>query len=170
MDKSVPFRFLFWGTIVLFTAAIILSIIFPFTNCYNSSYYYSCSWYNSYYYYECSTGYSTYCCSTSSYSYCGNSSYCIPKPNYYNYGRPCMGFIIAAWVLYGVSFLMAIGVFIMFCQLRDRVRQGAYANLAVNPGNVIVNNQPNYQPPPIYGNPVMYSDNQAFVPPVRNIE
>jgi len=112
MDKSKCFTFLFWGAIVVFSVAIILNIIWPFTSCNNVTNY-SCSYYYYYNTYEC-ISYGTHYCCQSGYSYCG-SSYCYIKPAYY---RPCMGVMIAAWCLYGLAFFMAITVFIMFCNLR----------------------------------------------------
>jgi hypothetical protein len=166
MDKSKCFTFLFWGAIVVFSLAVLLNIIWPFTSC--NDYYSSCS----YSYYQCTSYGTVYCCPS---SYSCSSYYCYPKNNY-----PCPGLIIAAGVMYGLAFLMAIVVFIMFCQLKERARLGVYAD-SNNPTNhLIYNSPPLYVPshqfyPPSYNPPIVYSDgnsqsngNTGFNQPVIN--
>jgi len=104
MDQSKGFTFLFWGAIVVFSVAIILNIIWPFTSCY---------WCSGYWPISCvSSGGTHYCC-TSSYGYCASSGCYVS----YNDG-PCIGVIITAGCLYIIAFFMAIAVFIMFRNLR----------------------------------------------------
>jgi hypothetical protein len=72
-----------------------------------------------------------------------------------------MGVIIAAWVLYGVSFFGTVGVFFMFFQLRQRARNGGYVNLNIAP--VYAGYRNDYgiaNPNPYYNqnNIIVYSD------------
>lgn len=152
MDQSKPFKALFWGSIVCILVGAILCIIFPFTSCSSYSYnYYSCYDYYYYYIYECYSG-STYYCCQSGYSYCG-SSYCVTKPLYPWY-RPCAGVMITGSSLIGLGGLLAIFVFVMFCNFRSKIKRGVYNHMVC----------PQYQGlnQPLYGNPVIvYSDQQV---------
>jgi len=137
MDQSKLFRFVFFGSIVCICIGIICYIIFPFSTCYR----HSCSWY---YYstYECNSYGIAYCCSFSS-TYCGNSSYCQMKPT-----SVCFGWMIAGSSLMGLGGLLAIFVFIMFCNFRSKLRNGT-AYLKMPPANQY----------PIYQQPIIiYSD------------
>ena len=136
MDQSKLFRFLFFGSIVSIFIAIICLIIFPFSSCYV----HSCSWY---YYstYECSNYGSTFCCYNAS-PYCGSYN-CYLKPT-----GICLGWMIAGNSFFCLGGLMAIFVFIMFCNFRSKLRNGT-AYLKMPP----VHQYPVYQPPII-----VYSD------------
>jgi len=142
METSLPFKILFIGTIAMFTAAIILSIVFPLTKCNETATYgyHSCSWYfGSNYYYQCYSGSSLYCCTYGFYS-CGDQN-CRIKPT-----GLCWGIIIAAWALYGLSFFGAIAVFVIFRHFRQRSRDGAYINiLSANVARIA----------PVYGNNII---------------
>lgn len=151
MDQSKLFRFLFWGSISTIILGTIFMIVFPFSDCN----YHSCSWwyYNSY---ECSSGGEHYCCYSGATSYCGNWNYCWYKPR-----QACIGWMIAGSTLMGLGFLLAIFVFVMFCNFRSKIRNGTgYLNV---PGNQVFNG---YQPPVvIYSNQNQYPQYQQYVPP-----
>jgi len=157
MDQSKCFTFMFWGAIATLLAAVILTVIWPFTSCMETSIY-SCSSLYPYPYVpnEC-ISYGTHYCCPNSYSYCG-SSQCYVKPSF---PTMCIGVIIAAWCLYSITFFMAIFVFIMFCNLRNKARIGVYSdnNGITNP--LMYNNNPQLILP--NNNPIVYSD--AFSQP-----
>lgn len=150
MDQSKCFRLLFWGSIFFISVGVILCIIFPFTSCsrYN---YNSCAWYYYAYPNECTSYSVTYCCQNG-YSSCGGY-YCIEKPLRYS---ACAGVIIAGGSLTGVGFFLAIFVFIMFCNFRGKIRNGAYLGMAqpIQPNAYQGAYNPNYAPNPV----IIYSD------------
>lgn len=153
MDQSKLFRFLFWGSISAFCLGVICMIVLPFTECS----YYSCSWWYSSSY-ECYSGGKAYCCYSGA-TYCGNWNSCWYKPM-----RPCTGWMVAGSTLMTFGFLLAIFVFVMFCNFRSKIRNGTgYLNV---PGNQVFNA---YQPPVvIYSNqnqPQLYPQYQQYVPP-----
>jgi hypothetical protein len=120
MDQSKLFRFLFWGSIASIVIGLILCTIFPFTDC-NSYSAYSCSWWYYSYPYQCTNNGKVYCCPSSS-SYC-SYSYCYEKP--YTYSA-CIGLLIAGSSLLALGGLLAIFVFVMFCNFRSKIRNGGY--------------------------------------------
>jgi ABC-type lipoprotein release transport system permease subunit len=155
MDQSKLFRFLFWGSIACICIGTISFIIFPFTDCS----YRSCAWSYPSAPYECKAYGSSYCCS--SYQYCGDYRYCWPRPIY-----PCIGWMIAGSTLIALGFLFAIVVFIMFCNFRNRIKNGtAYLNMPscpVYPSPIIVYSNQNL-PQPQYQQYVQNSHEQHNV-------
>ena len=146
MKDSIPFKFCFVGAITLVVAVIIMGIILPFSAC-NSYSYHTCTYYyGSYYYYECySSSYgSTYCCNNNFY-YCGDSN-CYYKPSDYYHYNSCMGVFIAMWVCSGVSFILMVATFIMFCNFQGRAKKGLVLVNPPNYANYVDSSNPN----PIY--------------------
>lgn len=153
MDQSKCFRLIFWGSIFFISVGVLLMIIFPFTTCSRYSYY-SCSWYYYNYPNECTSFAVTYCCQ-SGYGSCG-SYYCIEKPLLY---RACDWVIITGGSMMGVGFFLAIFVFIMFCNFRGKIKNGAYLGMPqlIQPYPYQAYQgayNPNYAPSPV----IVYSD------------
>ena len=130
MDSSFIFKLCFVSAIVLCTATIVLSCVLPYANCGSTQ---PCPNYYSYYTDDCFRGGDHYCCNYL-YSYCGDPSYCITKPNYY---KACWGIDLAIDCCGGATFFLAVAVFIMFCNFRRRTREPMYNPVLRQQGNPV---------------------------------
>lgn len=114
MDNSTAFKASFGAAIGLCTVTIVLACLLPYVNCSPSM---PCPYYYSYYTEDCFRGNVPYCCNRL-YSFCGDSTYCITKPDYF---KRCWGLALALDICGGMTVFLAVVVFIMFCNFRRRV-------------------------------------------------
>lgn len=156
MQNSIGFKISFGSAIALCIITIVMACLLPYVNCSSSQ---PCPYYYSYYTDDCYRGNTPYCCNRR-YSYCGDSSYCVPKPSYF---RTCWGIALVMEICGGMTIFLAVVVFIMFCNFKRRASDPVFNPYLIrNQAQIIPSQHLHYPPPYIGSRPHNYINQPAL--------